>query len=209
MSIRRKKSDMYNRNSYGTTDLHFIRSTTSAAAAGSEQKQKASVTLSVRSHYHHDRRRPPPSQSAVWRRRLRRHCVLSTRHRETARLDHPRGQLGRPVGAIGSSVIRAGAPDASDWPRDTPGQTVDLIRRTHLRLSPRHISHQFSGQNPLSGWPLSVPLVLLCGARPAAAETAPLQPPPPSGRTPDPTAYIPDSYRRPDGARSPRVFCVI
>ena len=67
---------------------------------------------------------------------------------------HMASRVGRSVGAIGSSVMRASGRTRPIGPVTRP---VDrsIWSGTHLRLSPRHISHQFSDQNPLSGWPLS------------------------------------------------------
>ena len=86
-------------------------------------------------------------------------------------------------GQLDPATDRSGPPGrpSADWPRDTPGRMVDLIRDPSPPLSPRHISHQFSDQNPLSGWTLSRPARRFHYAAPNTR----------------PTAYISDSYRRP------------
>ena len=106
--------------------------------------------------------------------------LLSTGHRE-----HADGRPGLTTawsvgqsGAVGSSVMRASSSTRPIGPATRPVERApsDLICDRHPSpsdqpLSARHISHQFSERNPLSGWILSRASIMrgLCIVRPTMA----------------------------------------
>ena len=132
------------------------------------QKQKASLTLSAQFHYNHDRRGSSVHCSQLCRGDFAADTAFYRPDIEKP-LDHPdlRPPTARSVGRGHGVVRHAGQRRApADWPRDTPGRTVDLIRDPSPTIAATYLSSIFRTKSPLRL--ASVPPLPLCGACMAA-----------------------------------------